>query len=53
MGKVKTSRKALKSNDALLDHIKALPPSEELAHYIELAMSRTRKARLRKVGSSE
>lgn len=43
-------RLASKGNaQAFLDYVKKLPPSEDLAHNIEIAMTRTRKARLRKV----
>ena len=42
-------RLASKGNaQALLDFVKKLPPSEDLARNIELAMVRTRKTKLRK-----
>ncbi|MEM2761076.1 MAG: antitoxin VapB family protein [Nitrososphaerales archaeon] len=41
---------AIKGNaQALLDFVKKLPISEDLAHNVEVSMMRTRKARLRKV----
>ncbi len=43
-------RLASKGNaQAFLDFVKKLPPSEDLAHNIEIARTRARKARLRKV----
>jgi len=43
-------RLASKGNaQAFLDFVKKLPPSEDLARSIEVAMMRTRKAKLRKV----
>jgi predicted CopG family antitoxin len=43
-------RLASKGNtQALLDYVRKLPPSEDLANSVEAAMMRTRKARLRNV----
>jgi predicted CopG family antitoxin len=43
-------RLAPKGNaQALMDYVRKLPPSEDLAQSIESAITRTRKAKLRKV----